>query len=63
MKMGIKEMGLESVDWLHLAQDIDKFGGGGGGEDDSEAAGSIKCRKFLNCQKSSVLKHCAPRIN
>ena len=39
--MDLKKLGWEAMDWIDLAQDVDRF------EDGSEPSGSIKCGEFL----------------
>jgi hypothetical protein len=45
IKMDLREMGYEGVDWIHLAQDRDQWWGSC--EHDNEPSGSILSEQFL----------------
>ena len=52
IKMDLKETGLEGMEWIHLAQDIDKWLGCC--EHGNELPGSIQWEKFLVCGKTCL---------
>jgi hypothetical protein len=46
IKMDLSEIGFEDVDWIHLAQDRDKWLNSC--EHGDEPSGTIKCGEFLD---------------
>jgi hypothetical protein len=46
IRMDLREIGSEGVDWIHLAQDRGQWGGGC--EHGNEPSGSIKGGEFLD---------------